>query len=193
MLPIRMPSLTRDFPRRDLSLSQGHFLESLRTIRDALPEKMRAVADLQLATAARAVEVLDIRNGDVDLLGHVLVHARKRSRDRVVFYPAVLRWVSRLAEHESRPIFWPVTYRQYYWTLHKLGASAVIHTNGRRVVTNIFRRASALMAWSLSNRNVSVAAEMLGHKSLRSTLYYLPREAVTHGKDPIRDSRPPTR
>lgn len=139
------------------------------------------MADLQIATGARAAEALAVRHGDVTPDGFVLIRALKGSRTRMGFCPAIVPLVSRSRGDAKLRLFGTLSWSQYYNALLRAGIER--HTIGRprRTVSNLFRRAAAEMAYDISGGDLSVASEFLGHIALKSTLHYLPRKEVTLG------------
>lgn len=131
------------------------------------------IAKVQLYAGVRAIEVLSLRHSDVSPDGFVFFSARKRSVDRVCYCPCLLVLRSSRLESSDKLIFKHFGYKKYYRTLLAVGGAQFPRTKERLLISNLFRRASALLAHQLGHKNLAVVAEFLGHKSINSSKFYL--------------------
>lgn len=133
----------------------------------------RLIAVIQLTTAARIQEVLDLRHRDVTLDGMLFIRASKRSRSRVAYCPDILPRISQKDAHKDLLIFAPYNYWNYRRDIISQLGSHLPTTNSRRIVSNLFRRLAAQNAFTLSGGDLPTVSHTLGHCSPRSTEIYL--------------------
>jgi len=134
------------------------------------------VARAQLYAAARACEILDLKPSDIEENGFVCINARKGSSSRTCYLPHLVPYRRRAIALETQRVFAGFTYGKYRAALLNAADGVIPSTGEHYIFSNTFRRAAAELARGLAKGDVRVAQYTLGHKSLRSTQYYLTKK-----------------
>jgi integrase len=148
---------------------------------DRLTGLNKVIALAMLSTGSRVVEILNLRIHDISQTGHVVIRATKLSQSRVVFYPALVPFAHPKKFHHSHLIFGFHSYFKFYRAVRPLLPGDSPRSRQRLKVSNLFRCAAADLAAYLSNGDRSIPSVFLGHKSPRSTSYYLKLKETING------------
>lgn len=141
----------------------------------------KTIAQVMLSTGCRAREVLNIRICDISVTGHLFIRALKKSQSRMVYYPSLISYAHPQRHPNSHLIFGHHSYDKYYRSIIQLLPANSPRSSIRLKVSNLFRVAAADMASSISRGHASVPSIYLGHKSPRSTTYYLTQKEKSDG------------
>lgn len=139
------------------------------------------VARIQMASGARAQEILSLTWADVHAEGWIYVEASKGSIRRAVYVGELIRKHPALRRAPELRLFGSLTYQKYYRLVKAAAGARLRRTAVRLRVTNLFRVAAAELARCIAHGNPEAAQHLLGHKSGRSTRYYLKPERNHHG------------
>jgi integrase len=172
-LPIRRDSLTNQSPKLPETDRLPETVRSVLSLIDQLTGLNKTIALFMLSSGCRINEVLKIRFRDIRPTGHVCIRASKRSHSRVVFYPSFATYASNALRNPNGGPFQFHTYKKFYRAFKQLLPGDSPHSAIRQKVSNLLRCAAADLAQSLSDGDTSVPPEFLGHKSTRSTTFYL--------------------
>lgn len=131
----------------------------------------KAIIELQFLFGLRISEVLNINYSAVSADGSIRIRGLKGSSDRQV-YPVVYRnyW---LTTKHNRTIF-PSSYnRWYFYRLYrKKGIYHMFQNNGNQSVTHLARY-SYIISLLKDGRNIPEIQQLIGHKSINSTIHYV--------------------
>lgn len=182
--PLHLPPAT--LPIQDPEHSAGRdlptWIHSILGLIDSLPEPARTIATAQISTGARACEILTLQRADVLPLGHVLLRARKRGVTRVAFAPCLLPRRFAASPQNGFRLFPHYSYSKYKRELLRSAPSILGRSAHRRCISNIFRRVAAAISSSFPGDSTALAQTFLGHRSAKSTQWYLPsQKGVTRG------------
>jgi integrase len=171
--PLRRESLTNQCQNPPGSDRLPESVQSVLLLIEQLSGLNKTIALFMLSSGCRINEVLNIRYRDIRKTGHVCIRASKRSRSRVVFYPQFSTFAENALRNPNGGPFQFHTYKKFYRAFKQLLPGDSPHSAIRQKVSNLLRCAAADLAQSLSNGDTSVPPEFLGHKSPRSTTFYL--------------------
>lgn len=157
---------------------------------DRLSGPSQHLARFLLYSGVRLQEALNVRYGDVDQQGFILVRALKRSASRVIYYPDILDLINPAICDPSRKVFHTLNRWRFYRAIHATGFSKFQRSRLRRKLGNQFRVAAAEICRALGRGNSEAATRFLGHKNSRSTEFYRSQTGGLNGKATVRNPRP---
>lgn len=137
----------------------------------ALPEVVKAVVELQYRYALRISEVLSISAENISKSGKIKINALKGSESRIIEpFSYKSYWTG--ANKELLPLSHIYSRFYFYRFYKKLGWYATFGNSSTRSVTHYFRHLQGL---ELQNdfSDITLTARSLGHKSIKSTEYYV--------------------
>lgn len=170
---LRFQSLSNQYllPLPDQEISE--VIRSAEAIIDRLPWPAKLVAQIQMVTGARAIEILSLCWKDVYREGWIYVDAKKGSAGRAVYIGELLAHHPAKNRHPELPIFGALRYQQYYRLVKSTAGPSLRRSRVRFRVTNLFRCAAAQIARTVASGDIQSAQHLLGHRSPRSTHFYL--------------------
>jgi len=175
-LPLASHSLSNHLPPDPQPLRISPATRFILDLIPRLPLRARQVAEACLYTGARINEILSLRCSQVDRQGRIFIRAGKGSASRVVYYPAILPLTRQAHLAGWADLFPRFSYFQFRRQCLSVQPTGWPTSGLRKSIGNAFRRAAADLAISLSQGELSVAQEFLGHKASTSTKYYLPNQ-----------------
>lgn len=134
-----------------------------------------------MVSGARAQEVLSLTWANVHPGGWIYVKAGKGSTKRAVYVGDLIASHPAIRRDPELPLFGSLTYYKYYRLVKTAAGARLRRTSNRFRVTNLFRAAAAELVRALACGAPEAAQHLLGHKSARSTRYYLQKEEVHNG------------
>lgn len=137
-----------------------------------------ALALLQRSSGCRISEALALSTTDVVLPDLLIIKALKGSRARSVRIPELQSQLLSLLSAGSHPLF-RLSYAQVYRQYKAAGIIEYLDHNHRNRVTHSLRHAY-IQNIQLVSKDVGITADIVGHKSKRSTLIYL-KKGTTNG------------
>lgn len=146
-----------------------------------LSGRNKTIALALLHTGCRIQEILNLRFVDVSITGHIFIQALKKSTSRVVYYPPFKAFICIPPRPPHDLLFPRHDYGKFRRAVVDLLPPDSPRSSVRLKVANLFRVAAADLALSLSDGDSSIPQEYLGHKSPRSTHFYLSNKGKTHG------------
>jgi len=141
----------------------------------------KIVAQVMLATGCRASEVLSLTVGDISNTGHIFIRARKSSVQRIVYCPLLVPYAYPRKYPLSHKIFGHYSYFKFYRSLIRLYPGSFPRSAVRQKVSNLFRCAAAQISRSFDGSSPLQSQIFLGHKSPRSTAFYLQSRGKPNG------------
>lgn len=145
-------------------------LEAFFGQQSSLTETDKAVIELMYMWGLRVSEVLNITCADVSRTGNIRIKALKGSNFRVV-RSSVYEWFWLNADSSLLPLK-NVFSRFYFYRLFKrIGLYGTFGNNSNQSVTHYFRHLQGLDVQN-SFEDWELTASALGHKNVKSTLYY---------------------
>ena len=130
----------------------------------------KAVIELLYYFGLRISEVLNIKKSDITHLCHIMIHASKNSKDRIV-QPFIFRqfWLN------ATPAILPLgdTYSRFYFyrLFRKLGYHYRFGDNKKFSVTHFFRH-QLILSFKSAGFSDEVITQFISHKSFDSLTYY---------------------
>lgn len=129
------------------------------------------VCMFMLETGCRISEALNIKCTDIDGIGRVKIKGLKNSNNRIVTSPTCREFF--LSQKKNGGDIFTRLNRFYIYRICKMyGIGAIFGNNKNASITHYFRHINALIASNISDEAILVK-EVLGHKNLKSTSYYL--------------------
>lgn len=134
-----------------------------------------AIVFLLRISGARISEILDIRGSDIIDNDMLLIRGKKKSRSRVVRVPELANQLKNIKRSQNVFLF-SVSYWQVYRYLKKVGVVTYHQKPHHDIVTHQFRHDYISHAQK-TTQSIETTAEIIGHKSTKSTQTYLAKEA----------------
>lgn len=129
------------------------------------------VCMFMMETGCRITETLNIKHTNIDRLGRVRIKGLKNSSNRIVTSPSCREFF--IAQKQSGGDIFARLNRYHIYRICKLyGIGAIFGNNKNASVTHYFRHINALFANSISE-NLHEIRQTLGHKTEKSTIFYL--------------------
>lgn len=137
------------------------------------PAIVKALTELHFLYGLRISEVLQVQHQQIMNDGSILIKGLKGSSDRLV-YPVNYRdvWLRLKSQNASIPSY---LNRYYFYRIYKKkGIYATLQANKKASVTHIIRY---IYINRLINNNASIdqIQQLIGHKTIKSTLHYANR------------------
>lgn len=139
---------------------------------DRFPEPCKAAISLLLLFGLRVGEVLRLSPRDFVSDNSFIAPAEKGGRHRLCTVPVLKEFWSAFAAG-SLSLGDLVNYKYLYRRCRELGFGATAAFGSKRAVTHAGRKL-LVTAVAERSRSIDVAADVIGHRSSRSTEYYLP-------------------
>lgn len=130
-----------------------------------------AVYLVQRMSGCRVSEALALCTSDIVLPDTLIIRALKRSRSRAVRFPEFGPQLALLISTSIHPLF-RLSYRQIYRQYRNAGIIEIRPDNRYNRVTHSLRK-DFIQAVQLVSNDIGITADVVGHKSKRSTIIYL--------------------
>ncbi len=128
---------------------------------------------LQKRFGLRYSEVSSIRNMDILNDQYIFVRGKKRSRNRILFAPDLIRILLKHITGSPSTLVFSVSYAQYFHFVAKHVPLQRTRKNGNRRVTHFFRAKIIQSLASKKQVEFEDIKQFTGHKSKKSIPYYL--------------------
>lgn len=161
-----------------------------KSIMNNLPNlKHKTITILLYSSGIRIDELLNIKIEDIDLINNrILIHSKKHGKDRYIpIHKLTLRYIKKYLS-----IFKPNQYLFNGQKLPKYSASSIRQflkkaskSIDKNIYPHLFRHSLATNI--IEKENVFITMEILGHKNLKSTLFYnhIPAEKLNNIYNPL--------
>lgn len=131
------------------------------------------ILTMQLASGARASEIIELRHRDVMPPGIIRIPGAKGSNARYLYYPEILQYYNPDKAVQDEQLL-SATYNTYYRWCDRNGIAALNQRTGtRRIVTHLSRHTLLQAIWDYWHPSQDELARVSGHKSIKSLSYYI--------------------
>lgn len=139
------------------------------------------VCVFMLETGCRISEALNVKCTDIDALGRVRIKGLKNSNNRIVTSPSCREFFL-LQKKNGGDIFTRLNRFHLYRICKMYGIGSKFEGNKKNSITHYFRHINALFAKNISE-NLHEIRQTLGHKTEKSTMYYLKNKKTIRYKE----------
>jgi len=156
----------------------GHLVLTWSSLCPAVTGQAGAVWLIQQVSGCRVGEALALSTQSIILPDQLIISALKRSRSRAIRIPELHQQFAHLKEGGIHPLF-GISYSQIYRQYRNAGIVQIRPDNRYNRVTHSLRQ-SYIQAVQMVSKDVGITADIVGHKSKRSTIIYL-KKGTYHG------------
>lgn len=157
--------------RRDLRAGTQHQVLTWTSTEAAITGQAGAVYLIQRSSGCRVSEALALTTGDIVLPDLLIIKALKGSRPRTIRIPEFKDQFSRLLSLGNHPLF-RVSYSHVYRQYLNAGIVEIRPDSCHNRVTHSLRK-NFIQSVHSASKDVGLTADLVGHKSKRSTIIYL--------------------